>query len=130
MLDRYSVTCTLPASDMERAKRFYDEKLGLTPAAEDPDGYVYDVGEGTRFTLFPSAGTPSGTHTQIAWRVDDVAKVVEELRSKGVEFEKLDMPGFDPSTMIAQLGDGRGAWFKDSEGNLHGIVQLPEDSPL
>lgn len=126
MLADASVHTTLPCSDFDRAKAFYAEKLGLTPASEQPAGAFYQLSGGSRFLLFPSSGAASGTHTQMGWQVKDIESEVRELRSRGVEFEEYDFPGFDKSTLIASTGPIRSAWFKDSEGNLLGVVQLPD----
>jgi catechol 2,3-dioxygenase-like lactoylglutathione lyase family enzyme len=120
----------LPAQDLERARRFYSEKLGLEPVEERPGGLRYECGGG-RFSLFATTGAPSGDHTQMGWEVDDIEAVVEELRSRGVVFEEVDVPGLRTVAGIADIegnypsaGVGeRGAWFRDSEGNLLGIGQ-------
>ncbi len=117
---------TVPCSDFERAKSFYGERLGLTPVEERPAGAFYEGRDGSRFLLFPSAGSASGTHTQMGLSVADIDATVRDLKERGVRFEEYDLPGFDKATGIAQTGDIRGAWFKDSEGNLLGIVQLPQ----
>jgi catechol 2,3-dioxygenase-like lactoylglutathione lyase family enzyme len=115
----------LPCSDYERAKSFYAEKLGLTPVDEQPMGAFYEGRDGSRFLLFPSSGRASGSHTQLGLSVADVDAEVQDLKQRGVQFEEYDFGGFDKATGIAQIGGIRGAWFKDSEGNLLGLVQLP-----
>jgi catechol 2,3-dioxygenase-like lactoylglutathione lyase family enzyme len=131
MLDASDVATRLPAQDLERARRFYADKLGLEPVEERPGGLRYRCGSG-QFALFESAGAPSGTHTQMAWEVDDIEAVVEELRRRGVVFEEVDVPGLRTVNGIAEVegnypsagGIGeRAAWFRDSEGNLLGIGQ-------
>jgi catechol 2,3-dioxygenase-like lactoylglutathione lyase family enzyme len=129
-LDRGDVATRLPAQDLERARRFYEEKLGLKPVEERPGGLLYRSGSG-HFVLFQSAGKPSGSHTQMAWTVSDLAATVSELRARGVVFEEYDVPGLTTVDGIATIagnypskGTGElGAWFKDSEGNLLGIGQ-------
>jgi catechol 2,3-dioxygenase-like lactoylglutathione lyase family enzyme len=118
---------TLPAVDMERATKFYAEKLGLTPATEmsTGGGVFYEVGGGTRFLLFPSANPARGGHTQIGFTTPDIKKEVAALRARGVVFEEYDLPGFKTVDSIAQVGPNQAAWFKDSEGNMIGVVQLP-----
>lgn len=118
---------TLPAQDMERAKAFYRDKLGLTPTQEDPGGLRYELAAGTVFGVFPSSGKPSGTHTQIGIEVEDVEQAVKDLQSKGVRFEEYDTPGLKTVNGVADLGGTKAAWFKDSEGNLIAVgipVQL------
>jgi catechol 2,3-dioxygenase-like lactoylglutathione lyase family enzyme len=125
------VSTRLPAQDLERARAFYADKLGLEPVEERPGGLRYRCGS-SHFVLFASAGKPSGDHTQMAWQVDDIEETVRELRRRGVVFEEFDTPGFRTVDGIADIegnypsagGVGeRGAWFRDSEGNLHGIGQ-------
>jgi len=128
-LSRGAVATRLPAQDLERARRFYSEKLGLEPSAERPGGLLYTMAGGGEFALFQSAGAASGTHTQMGWSVDDIEGVVDELRARGVEFERYDMPGVEVVDGIAQVpgnypskgSSERAVWFHDSEGNLIGI---------
>ena len=116
--------CTLPAQDLGRARRFYSEKLGLEPAEEDMGGLFYDVAGGTRFFLFQTGGRPSGTHTQMGFRTDDIKSVVAELQGRGVQFEEYDLPSLKTVNGVATRGNVSSAWLKDSEGNLLGIVQI------
>jgi hypothetical protein len=84
---------------------------------------LYAGRDGTRFLLFPSSGSASGSHTQMGFVVADADAEVRDLKQRGVQFEEYGFPGFDKATSIAQVGQDRGAWFKDSEGNLLGILQ-------
>lgn len=120
MLDRADVYATIPAQNLERAKSFYADKLGLKPEEERPEGLRYTCGKGG-FLLFESSGEPSGTHTQLGWDVDDIEGAVATLREKGVVFEEYDLPGFKTVNGIAEIAGEKGAWFKDSEGNLLAI---------
>jgi catechol 2,3-dioxygenase-like lactoylglutathione lyase family enzyme len=130
MLSDAKVATRLPAQDLRRARAFYSEKLGLEPLEERPGGLRYRCGEG-EFALFESAGKPSGAHTQIAFEVEDIEATVSELRDRGVVFEEYDLPGLRTENGIAEIegnypskGTGeRGAWFRDSEGNMVGIGQ-------
>jgi catechol 2,3-dioxygenase-like lactoylglutathione lyase family enzyme len=131
MLENSDVATRLPAKDLERARAFYAEKLGLEPVEERPGGLRYRCGN-SYFVLFTSAGAASGTHTQMGWEVDDIEAVVSALRSRGVVFEEYDLPGLTTVDGIADIegnypskgGVGeRGAWFHDSEGNLIGVGQ-------
>lgn len=132
---RAHVATRLPARDLDRARRFYSEQLGLEPVDERPGGLLYRCA-GADFVLFQSTGASPGTFTQMAWEVDDIERVVSELKRRGVVFEEVDLPGLlgggRTRDGIAEIegnypGKGargeRGAWFRDSEGNMLGIGQ-------
>jgi catechol 2,3-dioxygenase-like lactoylglutathione lyase family enzyme len=119
----------LPAQDLDRARRFYSEKLGLEPVDERPGGLLYRCG-GADFVLFRSTGASPGTFTQMALEVGDIEAAVAELKRRGVVFEEVDVPGLRTEGGIAEIEGNypskgargeRGAWFHDSEGNLLGI---------
>jgi catechol 2,3-dioxygenase-like lactoylglutathione lyase family enzyme len=130
MLESAKVATRLPAQDLNRARAFYSERLGLQPAEERPGGLLYSCAGGD-FALFESSGGPSGSHTQMAFEVDDIEAVVEDLRGRGLAFEEFDMPGMATVDGITEVpgnypskGSGeRAVWFRDSEGNLIGIGQ-------
>jgi catechol 2,3-dioxygenase-like lactoylglutathione lyase family enzyme len=124
MLADHPVHTTLPAADLERAKRFYTEKLGLSPENEAPEGIFFLCGSGTRFIVFPSGGTASGAHTQLSWAVDDIKAEVADLKARGVVFEEYDTPYLKTVESVATTGAVKAAWFKDSEGNLLGMIQF------
>jgi catechol 2,3-dioxygenase-like lactoylglutathione lyase family enzyme len=126
MLELSEVATRLPAQDLERARAFYAEKLGLNPIEERPGGLRYQCGH-SWFALFESSGAPSGSHTQMAWEVHDLEATVDWLKRRGVVFEEYDVPGLRTVNGIAEVvgnypsrgGRGeKGAWFRDSEGNL------------
>jgi catechol 2,3-dioxygenase-like lactoylglutathione lyase family enzyme len=131
VLNDAGVATRLPAQDLQRARVFYADKLGLEPSEERPGGLLYRCARG-EFALFQSAGGPSGSHTQMSFEVDDLEAVVAELRSRGVAFEEYDVPGLTTVDAIAEVAGNypskggvgeRAAWFRDSEGNLLGIGQ-------
>ena len=128
MLKDGRVATRIPVRDLEKARVFYSEKLGLEPAEERPGGLLYRCGE-TEFALFESAGAASGTHTQMGWSVDDIEATVADLRDRGLEFEEVEMPGLTVEDGIAVVpgnypskGTGeRAVWFRDLDGNVMGI---------
>jgi len=131
------VSARLPAQDPERARRFYAEKLGLEPAETRPGGLRYQCRSGS-FSIFESAGRPSGEHTQLAWQVGDLDAVVAELRQRGVAFEEVNAGGLRTVNGIAEVtgnypsvggGGERAAWFRDSEGDLLGLGQAIPPPP-
>ena len=125
MLKIKRVGTAMPAQDVKRARQFYEQKLGLKPTNEQPDGgAMYMVGE-TGFLVFPSMGKASGDHTQMALDVDDVEDAVRELRKSGVRLEEYDFPELKTQDGLATLPDGsKGAWFKDTEGNLIAVGSM------
>jgi catechol 2,3-dioxygenase-like lactoylglutathione lyase family enzyme len=131
MLANSSVATRLPAQDLERARAYYSDKLGLEPSEERPGGLVYRCANG-EFALFESDGAPSGSHTQMAWEVDDIEAAVALLKARGVVFEEYDAPGLTTLDGVAEVSGNypskggvgeRAAWFEDSEGNLLAIGQ-------
>ena len=125
-----SVAARIPVRDLERARRFYAEKLGLEPSEEREGGLLYRSPDGA-FALFESVGASSGDHTQMGWEVEDIEAAVADLRARGVVFEEYDLPGLRTVNGIADIegnypskGAGeRGAWFRDCDGNMLGIGQ-------
>src|SRR5829696_8788204 len=125
------VATRIPVQELQRARTFYAEKLGLEPSEERPRGLLYRCGEG-EFALFESAGAASGDHTQMGWEVEDIEATVEWLLGRGVVFEDYDFPGLRTVNGIAEIAGNypskggvgeKAAWFRDSEGNLFGIGQ-------
>ena len=121
------VFTTLPVTDPARARRFYADKLGLRPT--QPDGDYYECGEGTRFVISKMESKPGG-HTQMVFAVDDITSALRELRSKGVVFEEYAFPAMKTVDGIFDAGDLKAAWFKDSEGNMIGVMEPVEGSVL
>src|SRR6202035_5287322 len=117
MINQARAAAMLPAQDLERAKAFYRDKLGLTPTMESPGAIFYQLAGGTAFVAYPSSGQSSGTYTQLALEVQDFDGTVKALRSKGVKFEDYDTPMVKTVDGVAEAGPGmKIAWFKDSEG--------------
>jgi catechol 2,3-dioxygenase-like lactoylglutathione lyase family enzyme len=124
------VVTKLPAQDLDRARRFYRDRLGLEPIEERGGGLRY-VCAGTEFHIFASSGTASGRSTQVGFEVEDIDQAVAYLRARGVEFQTFDLGGLEVIDQIVVVpnnypskGTGeRGAFFFDSEGNLLGLAQ-------
>ena len=123
MLQDARVSASIPASDLARAREFYEGKLGLK-GSEDAAGVRYECGGGTSFLLFSSSGASSGAHTQLAFDVEDIDAEAARLRENGVKFEDYDSPGMKTENGLAEIGGGRGGWIKDTEGNLIAVFQL------
>lgn len=119
-----SVYGKLPAQDVERARVFWSDKLGFEPARENHGHLFYECG-GVSFLVFPSSGSPSGTHDQLGFVVDDVVVEVERLRERGIAFEAFEpRPGATFENDVMDMGTVKAAWFKDSEGNLISLAEF------
>lgn len=116
---------TLPVSDLGRARKFYEETLGLTVREERADGVVFDVGTGSPILVYPSQFAGTNQATAASFSVDDVASAAESLREKGVVFEEYDLPGLKTDNGIAEIEGNKGAWFKDPDGNILAIADIP-----
>ncbi len=128
MLQSHPMYAYIPARDVPRARRFYEEKLGLKPLKMEIDGGVaYQFGDHTAAFLY-DAGDSAGTNqaSQAFWKVDDLEREVAQLRAKGVKFEEYDpdeIGGMQMKDGIASGGGTKAAWFKDTEGNIMALIQ-------
>lgn len=115
-----TVSATIAVKDIEAAKQFYGGTLGLKQTDENPAGVTYSSGQGALF-VYPSQYAGTNQATYAAWNVDDVSEVVEELKGKGIVFEKYDIPGGEKEgdgTVLIFMGAEKAAWFKDPDGNI------------
>lgn len=116
MLQHGQAYAKLPATDFERARRFYVDTLGFRPIIEG-SGYVrFACARRSSFVVFASRGRASGDHDQCGWIVDDIEAVAADLRRRGLIFEEFE--GYTFVGALRQDPAGRSAWFRDSEGNL------------
>lgn len=116
---------SLPASDMERAKKWYRDHLGMEPTKPTATGGVLYQTGGTMFMLYPSEGAGTNEATAGAFVVDDFDAAAEEMRSKGITFMDLDLGGIKTVDGVATGPDGgKGAWFTDSEGNILALSDI------
>ncbi len=123
MLKNARIVPYIPVADVGRARKFYEEKVGLKPKEEYAGGVIYECGNGSRVFMYPSPGAGTSRASTAFWQVDDVVAEVTELRAKGVMFEEYDMPGIKMEDCIATAGGAKTAWFKDSEGNILAVSQ-------
>jgi len=128
MISNSKVTPTLPVVDLERARRFYRDTLGLKISAEDSMSVLFEAG-GCNLYLYKRAPTKAD-HTVASFEVDDVRKEVDELRRKGIKFEEYDIPEMGLktvngiATMRSEQFENTSAWFKDTEGNILAVVHM------
>ena len=124
MLQKSPIYAYFPAADLDRARRFYEEKLGFEPKSVNDDGVTYEFGGGTAAFLYLTDNAGTSKASQAFWSVDDVDREMVELKKRGVVFERYDdMPGERSAEGAISAGGAKAAWFKDSEGNILAIVQ-------
>jgi catechol-2,3-dioxygenase len=125
-LSEFRVDAGVAVSDLENAKRFYQDTLGLVVAEEEKQGVRYQCGEGTRIFVYLSpanAGTSSATVA--GWFVDDLDQTMNELAARGVVFEQYDQPGLKTDERgVFDAGPFRAAWLKDPDGNTFAITAV------
>jgi catechol 2,3-dioxygenase-like lactoylglutathione lyase family enzyme len=115
------VVTTVAVTDLDRAKRFFREQLGLPLLEEAPFALRFGAGKGTQFSV--RRGQPNVGQTVAHFEVDDIVAVVTELTSHGVAFQEYEAP--KTVDFIAQVGPARGAWFTDPDGNVFGLREGP-----
>jgi catechol 2,3-dioxygenase-like lactoylglutathione lyase family enzyme len=125
MLTHAPATTILPVRDLDRARDFYQRRLGLEPMGLQQDGkFLFALGDGGTLALFPKPDGTKAEHTALSFRVDELTREIRTLEAAGVVFEDYDLPGFKTVEHVCVLGSEKAAWFKDTEGN---ILCLHED---
>jgi predicted enzyme related to lactoylglutathione lyase len=122
MLSSAPIRAYIPASNIPRARKFYEQLIGLRPREEYAGGVIYECG-GAEVFLYPTPNAGTSKASQAYWQVTDVEAEVAELKSRGVKFEHYNMPGIQMINSIVTAGGARTAWFKDTEGNILAISQ-------
>ena len=123
MLQHSPMYSYIPAKDVDRAREFYEKKLGFKAKLEAAGGVVYEFGKGTACFLYPTPNAGTSSASQAFWEVEDIEREVAELKKRGVEFEEYDMPEMKVRNSIHAGGGAKAAWFKDSEGNILAVIQ-------
>ena len=125
MLGSKDAAATLAVSDIDRARDFYENTLGLSAVQEDPGGILYRSGN-TVVLVYPSEYAGTNKATAASWAVgEDLDAIVEDLRAKGTTFERYDdLPGTTREGDIHVMGELRGVWFKDPDGNILSLTDM------
>ncbi|MDP8957081.1 MAG: VOC family protein [Actinomycetota bacterium] len=118
MLERFPIHATVAASDIERARAWYRDKLGLSPKREEMGNLWYEFAPGTWLLVYQTGSAGTAQNTQAGWTVKGIESVMEDLRGRGVGFEEYDFGEMKTVNGLLEIpGMGKSAWFKDSEGN-------------
>jgi catechol 2,3-dioxygenase-like lactoylglutathione lyase family enzyme len=123
MIGNASIAPTIPVSDLARARKFYEEKLGLKPLKTRETGVLYDCGNGTSLFLYVGQVNKSD-HVVAAFEVKDIEREIEDLKNKGVILELCDFSKCNDVGKVATFGEKKAMWFKDSEGNVLAVIQV------
>jgi catechol 2,3-dioxygenase-like lactoylglutathione lyase family enzyme len=123
MIRQFPISARAAAVDLDRARQWFEDKLGLTPDQSDPGGHWYRFGAETWLYLYgtPSAGTAQNTIA--GWAVKDIEAVMASLRERGVRFEEYDFGEMKTVDGLVDFGGAKAAWFKDSEGNTYELTE-------
>ena len=123
MLGKADATPMIAVSDLDRARKFYQDKLGLA-AKEEMGGEVLEMKSGdTRITVYRSEFAGTNKATALTFDVDDIDSEVRELKDKGVFFEHYDMPGLERQGDLYVAEGMKTAWFKDPDGNILSLFE-------
>ena len=124
MIGKSDATPMIAVKDLDRARKFYEETLGLS-AKEEMEGEVLTVTSGdTDITVYKSEFAGTNKATSLTFEVDDIDAEVKDLKDKGIFFEKYDLPGLEPRGDL-YVGEGgfKTAWFKDPDGNILSLME-------
>lgn len=124
MLNNSPVFPSIRVSDIKKARKFYEEKLGLVVIYEESGELLLEAGKKSRIYLYEGEKSKA-THTLAVFYVDDIYKVIDELNLKGVKFEQYDFGKIKTDKAgIAKIGKKKGAWIKDPDGNILALSQI------
>jgi catechol 2,3-dioxygenase-like lactoylglutathione lyase family enzyme len=122
MLGNNDAIATVAVRDLEAARAFYQDTLGLVPIDREGDEVIVFRSGITKLNVYRSQYAGTNQATAVNWAVDDVRGAVAALREKGVRFEHYDMPGITRDGDVHLGGGVEVAWFKDPDGNILSIV--------
>lgn len=122
MLQKFPMYSYIPARDVGRARKFYEGTLGFEAGRELAGGVTYEFGGGTACFLYPTPNAGTSEASQAFWQVEDLERLVAELKSRGVKFEDYDLPGKTRDGIVV-AGGAAAAWFKDTEGNIMALIE-------
>ena len=125
MLGNTDVVANVAVRNLDTAKKFYKDTVGLTPVGAEGDEVVVFKSGGSKLNVYRSQYAGTNQATAVSWNVGNrVDDVVRDLKAKGVKFEHYDLPGMTRQGDIHIAGHLRTAWFKDPDGNILNIVNV------
>ena len=124
ILSRFPISARAAAIDLDRARRWYEEKLGIVPGREDPGGVWYRFGGETWLYLYATPAAGTAQNTIAGWEVKEIQAVMADLRARGVVFEDYDFGETKTVEGLVDFGTAKAAWFKDSEGNTYELSEV------
>lgn len=125
MLSQSPVTTIVPVVDLDRARKFYEQQLGLPPEGPHADGsFVLRTGPGSALQLSPRSDHQPSPHTRLSFEVPDIAAEIRELEGRGVRFADYDLPDFKTENHVFRIGEEQCAWFNDPDGNILCLHQV------
>ena len=122
MLGKADATPMIPVKDLDRARTFYEEKLGLKSFDEWGEGVTLKSGD-TLINVYRSEFAGTNKATALTFDVDDIDKEVGELKEKGIFFEHYDLPGLERRGDLHVTEGFKTAWFKDPDGNILSLIE-------
>ena len=123
MLGKSDATPMIAVKDLDRARVFYEETLGLS-AKEAMGGEVLEVKSGdTLINVYRSEFAGTNKATALTFEVDDIESEVRDLKDKGIFFEQYDMPGLERQGDLYVAEGMKTAWFKDPDGNILSLFE-------
>ena len=122
MLDHTDAVATIAVRNIDTARKFYGDTLGLEPSESREEQVLTYKSGSSKILVYQSQFAGTNKATAVTWTVDDVEREVKTLKDKGVAFEHYDFPGMTRRGDVHDTGGGRAAWFKDPDGNILALV--------
>jgi len=124
MVAHNRISAVVSSTDLERSRKFYEQKLGLTLSPETiPNHLLFEAGDGTTILLYGRPSPNLADHTQVRFWSADVAADVAELVARGVAFDLVEFGEFKMVDNVLRTPVGRSAWFKDPDGNTIALFE-------
>lgn len=121
MLSDKDAVATVAVKNLESARKFYEQTLGLTKIMENEEVLAFKSGSSTLF-VYRSQYAGTNKATAVTWVTDEIESIVNTLKDRGVSFEHYDLPKMSRQGDLHVAGTMKAAWFKDPDGNIFSLV--------